>query len=331
MRGNSFGKMLSITTFGESHGQALGAIVDGVPPGLPFSLQELAAFLKRRAPGHSLGTSDRLEEDHPVVLSGIFDGKTLGTPICIMVENHHQKSSDYEKWRDEYRPGHADKTTELKYGIRDYRGGGRASGRETLARVIGGYFASLVLPEVKIVCYISKLGPFSYPHKILKEVSDVASPYYFPVVEKNVEIAQYLEKLKREGDSVGGQVSINIFNVPPGLGEPVFDKLKADFAKALLSIGAVVAFSFGRGEEMADCLGSEVSKDKAAFGGIEGGISNGENILMKVTFKPTSTIGEKALQGRHDPCVIPRAIVVLESMVKLVLADHYLRQRSYLQ
>jgi len=329
MRGNVFGKMLSMTTFGESHGPALGVVIDGVPGGLDFSQDALQKELDRRAPGKIAGTTSRKEPDTPEVLSGIFEGKTLGTPIAVIVKNTNQRSQDYDKLKNEYRPGHADKTTQHKYGIRDYRGGGRSSGRETLSRVIGGYFAGLIIPKVQIRSYITKMGPFIFDEKIPKDLNADFGPYSFPVPGKDTEIRDYLLKLKKNGDSIGGKVGVVVEGCPMGLGEPAFDKLKADFGKGLLSIGACVAFSFGLGEEMADLPGSQVSKDSTNFGGIEGGISNGEKIFLQATFKPTSTIGEKAKEGRHDPCIVPRAIPVVEAMVKFVLADHYLRQNAY--
>jgi chorismate synthase len=328
MRGNTFGKMFSLTSFGESHGPAMGVVIDGVPSNLKFSLENLQLELDRRAPGKISGTTTRLEKDEASVLSGIFEDKTLGTPIAVIIKNTNQKSSDYDKLQNEYRPGHADKTVEMKYGIRDHRGGGRASGRETVARVIAGYFAGLVLPKVKVKAYISRLGPFEFK-SIPTDLDQNFAPYSFPDTSKNNEIESYLTDLQKTGESVGGKVSIIVDHCPVGLGEPAFDKLKADFAKALLSIGAVVSFSYGLGEEMLSMTGSEVSRNLAAFGGMEGGISNGDRILMSIIFKPTSTIGEKAKEGRHDPCIIPRAIPVVEAMVKIVLADHYLRQNAY--
>lgn len=328
MRGNSFGKMFSLTTFGESHGVALGVVLDGVPPGLEFSLVELQKQLDRRAPGKIKGTTARLEADQAEVLSGIFENKTLGSPIAVIVRNTNQRSEDYDKLKTDYRPGHADETTMLKYGIRDHRGGGRSSGRETLARVIAGYFAGLILPNILVKGYVTKLGPFHYK-EIPKDLKQDLSPYSFPDTTQNKKIENYLEELKKKGESVGGRVTVRVENCPTGLGEPAFDKLKADLAKAILSIGAVVGFSYGLGEEMAELLGSEVSKSRDSFGGMEGGISNGSTLSMNIIFKPTSTVGEKAKEGRHDPCIIPRAVPVVEAMVKIVLADHFLRQRAY--
>ena len=318
MRGNSFGKLFSLTTFGESHGPAMGVVLDGVPSGLTFNLEDLQKELDRRAPGKIAGTTTRTEADCAEVLSGIFEGKTLGTPIAIIVRNTNQKSSDYDTLKNEHRPGHADKTYELKYGIRDHRGGGRSSGRETLSRVIAGYFAGLILPQTKVQAKIIKLGPFEE-----KTSSLPLDP------KENDEVKKYLLELQQKGDSVGGRVQIVVDHCPTGLGEPAFDKLKADLAKALMSIGAVVAFSYGLGDEMANLSGLAVSNNPSAFGGMEGGISNGGPMVMTITFKPTSTVGEKAREGRHDPCIMPRAIPVVEAMVKIVLADHFLRQNAF--
>ena len=328
MRGNTFGKMFSLTSFGESHGPAIGVVLDGVPPNLEFSLEGLQQELDRRAPGKVAGTTSRKEPDQAEILSGVYENRTLGSPIAVVIHNTNQRSKDYDKLKEEYRPGHADKTTMEKYGIRDHRGGGRSSGRETIARVIAGYFAGLVIPDIKVKAFINKVGPFELDHPFLDDVDRDFGPYSFPG-NKDEEIKKYLLGLKGKGESVGGRVSIMVRDCPTGLGEPAFDKLKADLGKAVLSIGACVSFSFGLGEKMAELDGSVVSKDPASFGGIEGGISNGNTITMQATFKPTSTVGEKALEGRHDPCIIPRAIPVIESMVKVVLADHYLRQQAY--
>ncbi|MCP4912766.1 MAG: chorismate synthase [Oligoflexia bacterium] len=329
MRGNTFGKLLSITSFGESHGPGIGVVVDGVPGNLDFSLEDLQKELDRRAPGKLKGTTARNEADRAKILSGVFDGKTLGSPIAVFIENTNQRSQDYDKLKQDFRPGHADETTMLKYGIRDHRGGGRSSGRETIARVIGGYFASLVLPkEVNCRAFISKLGPYEFKG-VPNNINDDFGKYSFPGSESDDEIGNYLEKLKKDGDSIGGRVRVVVEDCPKGIGEPSFDKLKADLAKAVMSIGAVVSFSYGLGEEMANMSGKEVSQSRDNFGGIEGGISNGRQIVLNLTIKPTTTIGEKAKEGRHDPCIIPRAIPVIESMVKLTLADHYLRQNAY--
>lgn len=329
MPGNSFGEMFRVTTFGESHGEALGVIIDGMPGNLTVNLDDLAKELKRRAPGQHKVHTSRKEEDLPEILSGVFENKTLGTPITVIVRNTNQKSADYKNLKNDYRPGHADKTTMLKYGIRDHRGGGRASGRETLARVIGGYFAGLILNQISVYAYIEQVGP----HKLTTSPANHQvdrGEINIPDAEMTKRVITFLDECKSKGESAGGIVALSILNCPVGLGEPVFDKLKADLAKAMLSIPACVAFGLGEGFNFAHLLGSEVSSNSKAFGGMEGGISNGEEIHLKVAFKAPSTIGEKAKEGRHDPCVLPRVIPVVEAMAKIVLADHLLRQNAYL-
>lgn len=328
MPGNSFGQMLKVTTFGESHGEALGVVIDGMPGGLVVDIEALKKELKRRAPGQHKVHTGRKEEDLPEILSGVFENKTLGTPITVIVRNTNQKSQDYDKLKNEYRPGHADKTTLIKYGIRDHRGGGRASGRETLARVIGGYFAGLIIPQVSAYAYIEQVGPY----KLLKAPADHKvdrGELNIPDSSLTAEVTTFLEECKKKGESAGGIVALSVKNVIPGLGEPVFDKLKADLAKAMLSIPACVGFGLGDGFGFADRLGSEISTQSHFFGGMEGGISNGETIHLKLAFKAPSTVGDKAKEGRHDPCVLPRVIPVVEAMAKLVIADHFLRQMSY--
>lgn len=327
MRGNSIGKMFSITTFGESHGVALGAIVDGVPSGLDVDIEALKREMLKRAPGQHKAHTARKEADEPQILSGVFDGKTLGTPIAVVVYNTNQKSQDYNKLKEQYRPGHADKTTMLKYGIRDHRGGGRSSGRETLARVIGGYFAGLILPDLKVYSYIKQVAHLKLSHQ--PQIGDEKFELNFPDKKLTQELSNFLIECKKQGDSVGGIVAVQVSGVPTGLGEPCFDKLKADLAKGLTSIGAVLGVSIGGGFEAALKKGSEVSQDASNFGGMEGGITNGDDLYLEIAFKPTSTIGEKAKEGRHDPCILPRAVAVVEAMTKIILADHYLRQRAY--
>lgn len=328
MSGNSFGQMFRITTFGESHGEALGVIIDGMPAGIEISVEELKKELKRRAPGqHSVHTS-RKEEDLPEILSGVFQNKTLGTPITVIVRNTNQRSSDYDAIKDNYRPGHADKTTMMKYGFRDHRGGGRASGRETLARVIGGYFAGLVIPKISFYAFIEEVGHFklkNLPHDHSVDRGEINIP------DKTMsdEVVSFLSECKKNGESAGGVVRLSILNSPGGLGEPVFDKLKADFAKAMLSIPACIGFSIADAFETAKLPGSVISSNVKNFGGMEGGISNGEEIILKMAFKAPSTIGEKAKEGRHDPCILPRVIPVVEAMAKIVMADHFLRQSAY--
>ena len=328
MAGNSIGTLFKITTFGESHGEALGVIIDGMPGGLSVDLEELKKELKRRAPGQHKVHTSRKEDDLPEILSGVFEGKTLGTPITVIVRNTSQRSQDYDKLKDSYRPGHADRTTMMKYGIRDHRGGGRASGRETLARVIGGYFASLIIPQVSFYAYIEQVAHFklsSLPqnHKVDRGEINL------PDAKLTQEVVSYLEDCKTRGESAGGIVNLSILNVPGGLGEPVFDKMKAELAKAMLSIPACVGFSLGAGFDLATRPGTETSQDSKNFGGIEGGMTNGEEIFLKLAFKAPSTVGDKAKEGRHDPCILPRVIPVVEAMARIIIADHYLRQMSY--
>jgi len=326
MRGNTFGKLFSITTFGESHGDALGVTIEGMPSNIEINLEDLQNELNRRRPGRLKETTDRNEADKFEVLSGIFENKTLGTPITIIVRNTNQRSGDYSK--DMYRPGHADKTTELKFGHRDYRGGGRASGRETLARVIGGYFATLLLPKTYTNALITQVGPhdLSLPESFKGFKSGKLN---LSETEKEQEISQYLLDLKSNGNSIGGVVSVQIESAPVGLGEPVFDKLKADLSKAMLSIGSCVGISFGAGLDFTTLTGKEITENQKNFGGIEGGITNGEMINFQLYFRPPSTVGDKAKEGRHDPCILPRVIPVVEAMANIVLADHMLRQNAY--
>jgi chorismate synthase len=310
MSGNSFGQLFRVTTFGESHGDAL------------------KKELKRRAPGQHAVHTSRKEEDLPEILSGVFQGKTLGTPITVIVRNTNQKSEDYEALKDQYRPGHADQTTMMKYGFRDHRGGGRASGRETLARVIGGYFAGLILPKVSFYAYIEEVGHLKLTKKPESHSVD-RGEINVPEKKLSDEIVSFLKECKEKGESAGGIVTLSILNSPTGLGEPVFDKLKAEFAKAMLSLPACTGFSVGPGFEMTKLPGSVISQDPSHFGGMEGGISNGKEIVLKMAFKAPSTIGEKAKAGRHDPCILPRVVPVVEAMAKIVMADHFLRQSAY--
>jgi chorismate synthase len=328
MPGNSIGQMLKVTTFGESHGEALGVIIDGMPGGIMIDLKQLKAELERRAPGRHPALTSRREPDEPEILSGIFEGKTLGTPITVLIRNTNQKSSDYEAFKHQYRPGHADKTTEYKYGIRDHRGGGRSSGRETVARVIAGYFAGLIIPSMSFYAWVERIGPFaliSPPQDHLVNRGELN----IPDEEISRKVSAYLLELKAKGDSAGGIIAVSIKNCPPGLGEPVFNKLKADLAQAMLSLPACYGFSLGEGFDFAHKTGQEISALPDSFGGMEGGISNGREIFFKLAFKAPSTIGEKAQSGRHDPCVLPRAVPVVEAMAKIIMADHFLRQSAY--
>lgn len=327
MSGNSFGQMFKITTFGESHGEALGVVVDGMPAGLHVNLEDLKKELKRRAPGQHAVHTSRKEDDIPEILSGVFEGKTLGTPITVIVRNTNQKSSDYDSLKDTYRPGHADKTTMMKFGFRDHRGGGRSSGRETLARVIGGYFAGLIIPQISFYAYIEEVGSF----KLTTRPTHSTDRGEINIPDKNMsdEVIAFLSECKKTGESAGGIVTLSILNTPGGLGEPVFDKLKADFAKAMLSLPACIGFSIENAFQNAKLPGSKMSSDSKHFGGMEGGISNGEEIVLKMAFKAPSTVGEKAKEGRHDPCILPRVVPVVEAMAKVVIADHFLRQNAY--
>jgi chorismate synthase len=328
MSGNKIGNIFNVTTFGESHGIGLGAIIDGIPAGLSVSREELARELKRRAPGQHLIHTARKEEDLPEIISGVFEDKTLGSPICVLVRNTNQISSDYSHLKNTFRPGHADETTILKYGIRDHRGGGRASGRETLARVIGGYFAGLVIPDISCYAYIDQISHLKLKNPPQNHQVD-RGEINIPCPEMTLEAIEYLKECKKLGESAGGTITLSIKNCPAALGEPVFDKLKADFAKAFLSLPACIGFSVDDGFNNALLKGSELSSKRSYFGGIEGGISNGDDILLKLAFKAPSTIKENALSGRHDPCILPRVIPVVEAMAKIILADHYLRQMSY--
>lgn len=348
--GNTFGKLFRVTTFGESHGVALGTVVDGCPARIPLSEEDIQRELDRRRPGQSAITTGRKEEDKVRILSGIFENQTLGTPITIIVENKDARSQDYEKFKEIYRPGHADYVWEKKFGIRDYRGGGRSSGRETVARVMGGAIAKAILKHhafgqgTEIFGYAKQIG------SIVGEKVDIAFIEKNSVrsadPEKAFEMEQYILKTKEEGDSVGGVVEILIKNMLLGLGEPVFDKLNADLAKAIFSIPTVKAVEFGEGFRAASLKGSKHNPLQGTGatgkgGGISGGISTGEDLIIRITVKPPSSItkeqethdktGSKVriqVTGRHDPCIIPRFIPVAEAMVMMTLADHLLRFRS---
>jgi chorismate synthase len=321
MPGSSFGNALRLTTFGESHGPAMGAVIDGMPAGLAVDVGRLAAELERRRPGRLDGCTSRDEADSAEILSGVFEGRTLGTPIAVIVRNRDQRPADYDSMIHQFRPGHADETTLLKHGFRDHRGGGRASGRETVARVIGGYFAGLLLPGVEVVAQIDVLGPFRSSREGELGIYGLRGC-------DSLKVAAYLQTLKDSSDSIGAELSCRIQNPPAGLGEPVFDKLKSDLGRALLSIGAITAYGYGLGAGFASASGKDVTADRCNFGGIEGGISNAQTIDLQCTVRAPSTVGDKAKQGRHDPCIAPRVIPVIEAMVKLVLADHLLRQRA---
>ncbi len=356
MRGNSFGKAFILTTFGESHGPAIGGVIDGCPAGLKLDLAAVQQELDRRRPGSTpLGTA-RKEEDRVEFLSGLLDGTTLGTPIGFIIRNSDAKSSDYDQLKDAYRPGHADLTWEQKFGLRDHRGGGRASARETACRVVGGAIARQLIAAsgMRVQAYVSQVGhvllsrPYTEMDLSTVYSSDVRCPD--PTVAERM--TQAIQQVRAAGDTLGGQVTCVIAHVPAGLGEPVFDKLHADLGKAMLSINAVKGFQIGSGFAAAGMRGSEHNDayvaDAGAIrtgtnrsGGVQGGISTGEDIVFDVAFKPVSTLmREQATvdrtgqavtleaKGRHDPCVVPRAVPVVEAMACLVIADHLLRQAS---
>lgn len=349
MSGNSFGRLFTVTTFGESHGRALGCIVDGCPPGMPLSEADIQVDLDRRRPGRNRHTTQRNEPDAVRILSGVFEGQTTGTPIGLIVENTDQRSRDYGDIKDKFRPGHADYTYQQKYGIRDYRGGGRSSARETTMRVAAGAIARKYLKErlgVGIHGYVAQLGPLVLAARDLSIVDD--NPFFCADPERLGELEAFMDALREQGDSIGAKISVLASNVPPGLGEPVFDKLEADLAHGLMSINAVKGVELGagfaavtqRGSEHRDELGSDGFRKNDA-GGTLGGISSGQDILASIALKPTSSISvpgktidktgketEIVTKGRHDPCVGLRATPIAEAMVALVLMDHYMRHRA---
>ncbi len=354
--GNTFGKLFRLTTFGESHGKALGAILDGCPAGLTLDLEKIRAEMQRRKPGQSKITTQRKEEDEIELLSGVFEGKTTGTPIGILIPNEDQKSKDYAHIADTFRPSHADYTYFEKYGHRDYRGGGRSSARETAARVAGGAIAKQLLATkgISIQAYVSQVGkirlekPYTALNLDLAEDNIVRCPD--PDLAE-VMIA-HIDQVRMDRDTIGGIVSCVIKNCPPGLGEPVFDRLHADLGKAMLSINAVKGFEYGSGFEGVTLRGSQhndafvqqegkIQTLTNHSGGIQGGISNGEDIYFRVAFKPVATLmqdqasvntaGESVTvsgKGRHDPCVVPRAVPIVEAMAALVIADFLLLSKS---
>jgi chorismate synthase len=349
MSGNSFGKLFTVTTFGESHGPALGCIVDGCPPGMPLSEEDLQVDLDRRKPGTSRYTTQRREADAVRILSGVFEGVTTGTPIGLLIENIDQRSRDYAKIVESFRPGHADYTYRQKYGLRDHRGGGRSSARETAMRVAAGAIAKKYLASrygVRIRGYLSRLGAFRLDLKDWNAVGE--NPFFCGDPERVPELEQYIDRLRREGDSIGAQVTVVAEGVPPGLGEPIFDRLDADIAHALMSINAVKGVEIGAGFASVEQKGSEHRDEMTPegflsnnAGGVLGGISSGQDIVAQLALKPTSSIripgrsidvrGEPAevvTTGRHDPCVGIRATPIAEAMLAIVLMDHALRHRA---
>ncbi len=356
--GNTFGQLFRVTTFGESHGGGIGVVIDGCPPKIDISEADIQRELDRRRPGQSQITTQRQEEDRCEILSGLFEGKTLGTPIAILVRNQDARPEAYAEMKETFRPSHADFTYEAKYGIRNWQGGGRASARETIGRVAAGAVARKVLeklyPKIDIVAYVTKI------HEIAAKID--RTKVKIEEVEANIvrcpdesaakSMIALIEKVRAEGDSVGGVIECVVRNAPAGLGEPVFDKLEADLAKAMLSLPATKGFEIGSGFSATQMRGSEhndsfemrddrVRTTTNKSGGVQGGISNGEEIYFRVAFKPTATIAREqstvtasheqtklTARGRHDPCVLPRAVPMVEAMAALVLCDHALRQRA---
>jgi len=349
MSGNSFGRLFTVTGFGESHGLAIGCIVDGCPPGLELSEADLQDDLDRRKPGTSRHTTQRREADHVKILSGIFEGKTTGTPIAMIIENTDQRSKDYSKIKDSFRPGHADYTYLQKYGLRDYRGGGRASARETAMRVAAGGIAKKYLAQqygTQIRAYLSQLGPIPLACEDWSAVSQNA--FFCAEPSKVGELETYMDNLRKSGDSIGAKVTVIANNIPVGLGEPIFDRLDADIAHALMSINATKGVEIGDGFAAVTQKGTEHRDEMtpAGFlsnhaGGTLGGISSGQSIVASIAMKPTSSIRipgrsinlqgeatEVVTTGRHDPCVGIRAVPIAEAMLALVLMDHLLRHRG---
>jgi chorismate synthase len=352
---NTFGNIFRLTSFGESHGEAIGGVIDGCPPCIDVDIDFIQNELNRRKPGQSKFTTSRKEADEVKFLSGIYEGQTTGTPIGFIVHNTNSHSSDYDNLTDVYRPSHADYTYQQKYGIRDHRGGGRSSARETIARVIAGAFAKLVLKKhgIEIIAYTSQIGPIrlskSYEELDFSKIE--SNPVRCPDMEKVQEMIDLIETIKRERDTIGGVITCVCRGVPVGLGEPVFGKLHAALGNAMLSINAVKGFEYGMGFEGVQYKGSEIndafylkpdgkiSAKTNHSGGIQGGISNGEDIYFRVAFKPVATLfkeqqtvdkdGNEILlkaKGRHDPCVLPRAVPIVEAMAAMVILDYYLKK-----
>ena len=347
MAGNTFGKLLKLSTFGESHGEALGGILDGCPAGLTLDFDFINLEMKRRKPGQSSIVTQRKEEDEVQFLSGIFEGKTTGTPIGFIIPNTNQKSDDYSHIKDTFRPSHADYVYEQKYGIRDYRGGGRSSARETVSRVVAGAIAKQIIPQIKINAFVSSVGDIfiDKPYQELDFSTIEQNPVRCPDMQIAKRMETYIKEIKKQGDTVGGTITCVIQNVPIGLGEPVFDKLHADLGKAMLSINAVKGFEFGsgfcgarmKGSEHNDAFNPDGTTKSNLSGGIQGGISNGMDIYFRVAFKPVATLIQKQEvlnnrgeiieqqgKGRHDPCVVPRAVPIVEAMAALVIADYFI-------
>jgi len=349
MSGNTIGKLFTVTTFGESHGIALGATVDGCPPGLEITEADLQGDLDRRRPGTSRHTTQRKEADRVEILSGVFEGKTTGTPIGLLIKNTDQRSKDYANIAETYRPGHADYVYDHKYGFRDYRGGGRSSARETAMRVAAGGIAKKYLKQafgIEIRGYLAQLGPIKI-ETIDWAVMD-KSEFFCPDASKEAELVAYMDALRKAGDSIGAKVNVIANNVPPGLGEPIFDRLDADLAHALMSINAVKGVEIGDGFACVNSKGTDFRDEMTPegflsnhAGGVLGGISSGQDIIASIALKPTSSLHlpgrsinrqgdaiEVVTKGRHDPCVGIRATPIAEAMMAIVLMDHLLRHRA---
>lgn len=360
MAGNSFGDLFRITTYGESHGKAIGVIIDGCPSQIDIDEEFIQSELDKRKPGQSKITTQRKESDIAQILSGVFEGKSTGTPIAINIPNEDQRSKDYSHIKDKFRPSHADYTYQMKYGIRDYRGGGRSSARETAARVAAGAIAKLFLKQhgIEIFAHVSGVGQLEAPNLDVSDLTELVNLRESNIVRcadpaTAAEMIEFIDQIRKNGDTVGGRISTVIRGLPVGLGEPVFDKLHADLGKAMLSINAVHGFEYGSGFAGSEMLGSEhndifiaeegkPTRTKTNFsGGIQGGLSNGMDITFRTAFKPVATImrdqatidesgSETTIsgKGRHDPCVVPRAVIIVEAMAALVIADHLLKYQS---
>ena len=349
MSGNSFGNSFVVTTFGESHGAALGCVIDGCPPGLSLTTEDIQKDLDRRKPGSSKYTTQRKEDDKVEILSGVFEGITTGTPIGLIIRNNDQKSKDYDDLKDVFRPSHADYVYSKKYGHRDHRGGGRSSARETAMRVAAGAIAKKYLYEklgIKIMGYLSQIGPIKISNIDMNQIDK--NPFFCPDIDVLEDIENLIDSLREQGDSTGAKIEVCATNLPIGLGEPVFDKLEADLAKGLMSINAVKGFEIGKGFGLVNAKGSE-SRDEMTpegyksnnSGGISGGISTGQDLTLSIALKPTSSINKEGetidssgeskqikVKGRHDPCVGVRATPIAESMTAIVIMDHFLRNRA---
>ena len=351
MSGNKFGSLFQLTTFGESHGEAIGGIIEGCPSGIALDMKAIQLDLNRRKPGQSAIVTQRKEPDEVKFLSGIFEGKTTGVPIGFAIFNTNQKSRDYDHIKDQYRPSHADKVYDEKYGFRDYRGGGRSSARETASRVVAGAIAKQFLRNIKFTAYVSSVGKINLdkPYQELDFSYIEKNPVRCADPEKAAVMESYIKQIRKEGDTVGGIITCVIQNIPLGLGEPVFNKLHAELGKAMLSINAVKGFEYGSGFEGSKTKGSlhndlynaDGTTQTNRSGGIQGGISNGMDIYFNVAFKPVATIMQSQRtinkkgetvdmqgKGRHDPCVVPRAVPIVEAMAALVLADFTLLNRT---